>query len=491
MSKYLQVSLVTLVFLSIGCNLATAEESAEKGKRPNILFAIADDWSHPHAGAYGDPVVKTPAFDRLAAEGALFNHCYVSAPSCTPSRGAILTGQWHWRLETAGNLWSKFPDKFAVYPDMLKAAGYDISFCAKGWGPGHTETKGRQLIGPRVRNFQEFLDKRTKGKPFCFWLGSYDPHRGYKKDSGAASGIDLDKIRLPKCFPDSAEVRGDVADYYFEVQRFDSAVGAALKSLEEIGELDNTLILVTSDNGMPFPRCKSNLYDMGCRMPLAVYWAGKIKPGRVVDDFISFTDFAPTFLEAAGLEIPSDMTGRSFVDVLKSDKSGLVDPKRDYVLFGKERHCPAQEEPKMGGYPCRAIRSHDFLYVRNFDPNRWPAGTPNSDKAGYRKAWYGDIDGGPTKMYMYNNRDKNENHRRLFDLSFGKRPGEELYDLSEDPHQLNNVAADPKYADTLKKLAKQLTDQLRATGDPRIVGGGEKFDEYPYSGGVPTYPGKK
>jgi arylsulfatase A-like enzyme len=456
--------------------------------RPNILFAIADDWGWPHAGAYGDAVVKTPTFDRLSREGVLFHHAYVSSPSCTPSRGAILTGQWHWRLEAGANLWSVLPDKFATYPELLKQAGYEVGVTGKGWGPGRTETRSRELAGRRYPSFQAFLQQRQKGKPFCFWLGSSDPHRPYEKGSGKASGMDLDRVHLLECFPDCAEVRSDMADYYFEVQRFDRLVGAALESLEAIGELDRTVVVMTGDNGIPFPRCKSNLYDGGTRMPLAVRWPGKVKPGRTVDDFVSFTDFAPTFLEIAGLKPPAEMTGRSLSGVFLSEKSGRIDPAREFVLVGKERHCPAQERPDMGGYPCRAIRTHDFLYIRNLRPDRWPAGTPDYEKAAFKGAWYGDCDNGPTKSYMIANRDKDAAHRRLYDLAFAKRPAEELYDLRKDPGQLENVAAHLQYGETRQQLAKRLDDLLRASGDPRVLGGGEKFDQYPYLGGAPTYP---
>jgi arylsulfatase A-like enzyme len=477
---------VFVLFLS--CIGGTAAGATDQ-KRPNILFAIADDWGWPHAGAYGDPVLKTPTFDRLAREGALFHHAYVSSPSCTPSRGAVLTGQWHWRLEGAGNLWSVFPDKFTTYPELLKEAGYEVGSTGKGWGPGRTETPGRELTGKRCASFQAFLDQRDDGKPFCYWLGSSDPHRPYKKGSGAAAGMQFDRIRLFGCFPDHAEVRSDVADYYFEVQRFDRLVGRALESLKEIGELDNTVIWMTGDHGMPFPRCKSNVYDSGARVPLAVRWPGKVKPDRTIDDFVSFTDLAPTFLEIAGLDPQADMTGRSLMNVLASDKSGRIDPTRDFVLIGKERHVPGQKRPDMGGYPCRAIRTHDFLYIRNFRPDRWPAGTPDHRNAAVPGAWYADCDNGPTKTYMVENRDKDATHLKLFNLAFGKRPAEELYDSKKDPEQLEDVAADPRYTKIREELSDKLTDQLRATGDPRIVGGGDKFDQYPYLGGAPKYPG--
>lgn len=170
---------------------AAETEAVEKQKRPNILFAIADDWGWPHAGAYGDPVVKTPTFDRLAREGVLFQHAYVSSPSCTPSRGAILTGKYHWQLEAGANLHCIFPDKFETYPEILKAHGYDVGHTGKAWGPGRTETPGRQLAGKRIKNFQEFLSQQDGETPFCFWLGSSDPHRPYEAGSGVKSGMDL------------------------------------------------------------------------------------------------------------------------------------------------------------------------------------------------------------------------------------------------------------------------------------------------------------
>ncbi len=481
----------TILCVALPAFASTVSAADSGDSRPNILFAIADDWGWPHAGAYGDPVVKTPTFDRLAREGILFHHAYISSPSCTPSRGAILTGQWHWRLEGAGNLWSVFPDKFVTYPEILERAGYETGLTSKGWGPGRTETAGRDLAGKPYRNFQDFLAKRAKDKPFCFWLGSSDPHRPYRAGSGAASGMDLDRIELFDCFPDSPKVRSDVADYYFEVQRFDGLVGAAMAALEEIGELDNTVVLMTGDHGMPFPRCKGNLYDCGARVPLSVRWPARMKPGRAIDDFVSLTDLAPTFLEVAGLVSREDMTGRSLLSLLTSDTSGRIDPERDFVLTGRERHCPGQEQPDMGGYPCRAIRTHEFLYIRNFCPNRWPAGTPNYDKAAIPGAWYADCDNGPTKTYMVENCDKDAVHRKLFDAAFAKRPAEELYDLAKDPEQLNNVADDRSYDDVKKRLSDQLTTQLKTSGDPRVAGGGEKFDEYPYLGGAPKYPGWK
>ena len=477
---------------SIACALAALMVTsivAKEEERPNILFAFADDWGWPHAGAYDDPVVKTPAFDRIAKEGALFHHAYVSSPSCTPSRGAVLTGKYHWELEGAGNLWSVFPDKFDTYPEILGKAGYFASTRAKAWGPGRTETKGRQLTGTSrgVDPIRNLLKNRPEGKPFVHWLGTSDPHRGYAKGSGERSGMDLSKIRLFPHYPDSLEIRGDVADYYFEVQRFDKLVGNTIAALEEAGELDNTIIVMSGDHGMPFPRCKSNNYDSGARVPLAIRWPKKIKAGTVINDFVSLTDLAPTYFEAAGVAVPEDVSGRSLLPLFAGKNGG----DRSFVIHGKERHVPGQEKPDMGGYPTRAIRTHDFLYLHNFRPDRWPAGTPNYEKATIGNAWLADCDNGPTKTYMVNNRDKDDHHRNLYDLAFGKRPADELYDLKKDPGQIVNVAADPAYAKTIKSLKDQLFAELRKTSDPRVTGQGPDFDKFPYLGGAPKHPGPR
>jgi len=463
----------------------------EPSRPPNILFAIADDWGWPHAGVYGDPVVQTPAFDRVAREGILFNHAYVSAPSCTPSRNAILTGQYHWRLGPGSNLWSTLDTAIPVFPLLLEDAGYQIGHYRKSWGPGKLDDWERHPAGKNYNEggFEAFLAERTDDAPFCFWLGSWDPHRPYDKGTGIASGMDPEQIRLFACFPDTQEVRSDVADYYYEVQRFDTLVARAIQLLEEHGELENTIIVVTGDNGMPFPRCKANLYDSGTRMPLAVRWGSGIRqPGRILDDFVSLSDFAPTLLELAGVEIPPVMTGKSMTRLFSSTEDGFVDEKnRGYVLHGKERHVPAQEG-HMGGYPSRAIRTHDFLYIRNFEPDRWPSGTPDYLEAAIPYCWLGDCDNSPTKTYMVENREADAHHLHLWELAFGKRPAEELYDCRADPEQLVNVAGEPEYEEIREAMSARLTEQLELTGDPRILGSGEPFDTYPYYGTGPRHP---
>ncbi|MHC4647664.1 MAG: sulfatase-like hydrolase/transferase [Planctomycetota bacterium] len=461
-----------------GCTGGGGERSGGRVKnQPNILFAIADDWSWPHASIAGDKVVKTPTFDRVANEGVLFTNAFVSAPSCTPSRGAILTGQWHWRLEEGANLFGTLPAKFAVYPDLLEQAGYHVGYMRKGWSPGSVKPGGRKrnAAGPRYRKFEAFLEARPGDKPFCFWFGSSDPHREYDWQSGVKSGMRLEDVEVPACFPDSEAVRTDICDYYYEVQRFDREVGRILKLIEENGELENTLVVITSDNGMPFPRCKCNLYDLGTHVPLAVRWSKMVKAGRVVEDFISLSDLAPTFLEVVGQAAPSEMTGRSFLNILLSDKAGRVDPGRDKVLTGRERHVICRNGSV--GYPMRAMRTRNFLYIRNFKPERWPAGEPEWKEDYWPQMPYGDIDDSPTKRYMMERRDEPE-VKKLFELAFGKRPAEELYDLGRDPWQLNNVAGSRRYAQVKTKLAADLTAELKAARDPRVVGGGDTFEGY-------------
>jgi N-sulfoglucosamine sulfohydrolase len=253
-------------------------------KLPNIFFAIADDWGWPHAQLYGDQVVQTPTFESIVRKGILFQNAFVSAPSCTPSRNAILTGQYHWRLGTGANLYGSLPAEHKTYANLLEDKGYFVGTYRKAFGPG--KDRERKAAGKPYKSFKEFLDQRPTDKPFCFWSGSSDPHRGYKWESGTKSGMKLEDVTVPPCFPDNKKVRTDICDYYFEVQRFDREVGEQLKLLAEAGELDNTLIVMTGDHGWPFPRGKSNLYDLGTHVPLAIQWGTKIKKGRVVDDFV-------------------------------------------------------------------------------------------------------------------------------------------------------------------------------------------------------------
>jgi arylsulfatase A-like enzyme len=244
---------------------------------------------------------------------------------------------------------------------------------------------------------------------------------------------------------------------------------------------------MTGDHGMPFPRSKANLYDLGTHVPLAIRWGDKVKePGRTVGDFVSLPDLAPTFLAAAGVVAPKVMTGRSLLCILTLEDAA-DDPPRDHVVVGRERHTQAQEAPETGGYPMRGIRTAEYLYIRNFKPDRWPIGTPDYKKAFLNRAWLGDTDNGPSKEYLWLHRDEPA-IRPFYALAFDKRPAEELYDLRHDPDQQHNVANEKACAVAKKELSARLMRELEASADPRVVGRGEQFDRYPYYGGVPEWP---
>ncbi|MGB1259943.1 MAG: sulfatase family protein, partial [Akkermansiaceae bacterium] len=432
------------------------------------------DWGWPHSDLYGDQVVKTPHFNRIANSGILFEHAYISAPSCTPSRNAILTGQYHWQLGGGANLWSAYPEGHVSFPRHLEKHGYFIGSYRKSFGPG--KDLKQPVAGKRFKSPEAFFAARPKHQPFCFWFGASDPHRGYAKGSGKRSGMDLSKIQVPPMFPDNQEVRSDIADYYFEVQRFDRDVGKVLKMLETSGDLANTLIIMTGDHGWPFPRGKSNLYDLGTRVPLAIMWGdGLKKPKRKCSDFVSLIDIAATIYDVTKVTPPAKTPGHSLLPLLQNSPNFTG---RKFILTGKERHTPCQEST-MQGYPCRAIRNHQYLYIKNIQPNLWPAGAPKGKFRGY----YGDIDNGPTKTSIIAGRNTTKG-KKFFTWSCGKRPAEELYDCAQDPFQLHNLADQPNHTTTLKNLRIQLDKELQKTGDLRTLNPGNEYVEAQYLGRI-------
>jgi len=444
-------------------------------RRPNILYCLGDDYSWPHAGVYGDKVVRTPTFDRVAREGVLFNHSFCAAPSCTPSRAAMLTGQAPHRLAEGGNLHGFLPARFRVYPDLLEESGYRVGFARKGWGPGNIEAGGRKRnpAGPSYANLEAFLKETSETKPFCFWFGSHEPHRPYELGAGQKSGLKLEDVRVPPIWPDAPSVRSDILDYYFEVETFDREVGAMLRLLETAGRLENTIVVITGDNGWPFPRAKANLYDAGTRQPLAVRWPHRVKGGRVFDDFLNHADLAPTFLEAAGLKPLPEMTGRSFLGLLTgSEKPG----QRTRTFLERERHAKVRKGDM--GYPARAIRTKEYLYIRNLRPDRWPAGDP---ELYFAVGPYGDCDGSPTKEFILAHRSEGK-YAGFYELCFAKRPAEELYDLAVDPHQMRNVAESARYAEAKARLRAELEGWMKNTDDPRATSDDDRWDKYPYYG---------
>jgi uncharacterized sulfatase len=509
------VMLLLLLFVGVASRIAGAE------RRPNILVAISDDQSYPHASAYGFEALDTPAFDRVAKMGVLFRNAFTPAPGCSPMRAAFLTGRNIWQIEHAGTHASSFPRKYDVYQDRLEAAGYFVGYTGKGWGPGNWKVSGRKRnpAGPEFSkkrldsppgirntdyagNFAEFLAQRPKDQPFSFWYGGSEPHRGFKKGIGRQNGLDPDRVEVPPFLPDTPEIRDDILDYCFEIQWFDQHLGKMLGLLEEAGELENTLVIVTSDNGMAFPRAKANVYEFGIHMPLAVAWPSSVPGGRTVNDLVNLIDVTATIYDVTGVEPPSEhpVAGRSIANILISDKSDIVDPSRDGIFSGRERHSSSRFNSL--GYPQRCVRTHEYLYIRNFRPERWPAGAPQkfgnggypkaddvvAGKPGPMHAGYHDIDACPTLSFLIEHRD-DQAIGKFFHWAVDKRPVEELYDIRTDPGCLHNLAGEPEHKLTTNDLADKLFDYLKQTEDARVdAKGGDIWETYPRYSGLRWFP---
>ena len=470
---------------------------------PNILFVIADDWG-PHAGAYGTSWVQTPAFDRIAREGLLFKNAFTPMAKCAPSRAIILTGRHLWQNEEAGNHMSYFPSKLKSWPEVLVDQGWFVGITGKGWGPGianDAEGKPRQITGKSfdrkkssppakgmsnndyAANFVDFLDAAPSDAPWSFWCGAFEPHRGYEFQSGVhKNGRKLSDIdRVPGYWPDHPTVRHDMLDYAYEVEQVDQHLGRMYAELEKRNLLENTLIMVTSDHGMPFPRVKGYAYHDSNHIPLAVRWPRGIKTtGRVIEDFVSFIDLAPTILDVAAIGATESgmmpITGQSWRPIFESDKAGRVVAERDHVLVGKERTDVGR--PHNGGYPIRGIVTSEFVYLHNYEPTRWPAGNPETG--------YLDTDGSPTKTLILD-LGRQARSDPFWKWNFGMRPADELYKLSQNHDCVENLALDSKWASTAQMLRDQMESELKSQGDPRMFGHGHLFDEYKPTSGDGLY----
>ncbi len=467
------------VFL-LACSAAAlspaAATAAGNDRRPDIVLLIADDWGFPHASVYGDKTVKTPAFDYVISRGVLFTNAYCAAPSSAPSRAAILTGRYPHELGEAGNLQARFPVGLQVYPDVLERHGYLTALEGKGWAPGDFKYYGRtdNPAGKPCEGIAEVIRKAPKEQPLCLWFGSRHPHRPYEVGIGKQNGIDPDKIEVSPNLPDADAVRGDVADYYYNIQRFDSECLQIIDALREAGRLENTLLVMTSDNGYPFPRAKANLYNEGSHIPMAVMWGGHVPKPFAFDGFVNLLELAATFYDAAGVTPPEPIRGSSILPVLTGKQKASA---RGEVFLERERH--ANVRAGNVGYPSRAIKTADYIYIRNLRSERWPVGDPDYAS---RLAPYGDCDNGPAKSFLVGHRNE---YPVLFELAFGMRPAEELYDLRKDPGQHHNVAADPAYAAALKKLRGQLSAWMRSTNDIRATQPQtDIFDTYYYTGAI-------
>jgi N-sulfoglucosamine sulfohydrolase len=449
---------------------------------PNVLFIIADDASCHFSEAYGCRWVRTPHVDRLAAAGVVFDNAYVPTSKCAPCRAGILTGRNPWQLEEAANHWPTFPPGFKAFTEVLAEQGVACGGAGKVWGPGVALTAGGEqrtwgLNGGTkaakkgekpAERFRRFLAERPPGKPFFYWFGSGNPHRAYERDAGIAAGrkpADID--RVPACWPDTDVVRRDMLDYATEIEAFDAEVGGLVAMLDESGLADDTVVIVTSDHGMPFPRVKGHTFDLAHRVPLVVRWPrGVVRPGRHETALVGAIDFAPTILALHGLDGAAQgmapITGTGFGDLLRD----APEHERSFVIMGRERNdvrCRPGTESGLG-YPARAIRRGGLFYVHNFAPDRWPCGDPDLGLA--------DTDDGPTKQLLVAAGQGDP----FWQLSFGKRPADELYDLAADPDCVRNIAA--SRPDAVVALRTELFAELERQGDPRVLGRGDVFDAY-------------
>lgn len=477
--------------------------SAQNYQKPNILVIMFDD-AGLDMSAYGSEYVKTPAFDAIANEGVLFNRAYTPNAKCAPSRATIMTGRNSWQLGAAANHVIYFPPKYMTYQEVLLKNGYTTGHTGKGYAPGKTLTEDggeRQVMGPAFNektlepptkyisqndysgNFKDFLDKAPANKPWSFWVGSLEPHRRYVYGSGKKiGGKTTDMIHdLPPYWPDNETTRNDLLDYAFEIEDTDKHIARIMETLRERNLLENTLIVVTSDHGMPFPRVKGDQYENSNHVPMAMLWKGKMKThGRKVDDYVSFIDLAPTFLEVAGIDWRSSgmhpATGKSLLNIIASEKSGQIEPFRDYVLVGKERHDTGR--PDDVGYPIRGIYKNDMLYIKNYEIDRWPSGNPET---GYLNS-----DGSPTKTEILDLR-RNGADYKFWKLNFGKRVEEELYNIHEDPFCIHNLANDPSFHKKKNNLKVEMESRLLEQGDLRMTGYGHLYEKSPMVNGKDFY----
>lgn len=503
------------------------KKQGAKMKAPNILFAISDDQSFAHTSFLGCEFVNTPAFDRIAREGIYFNNCFAGSPGCAPSRSTLVTGRYHWQNEQSGQHASPWLKKHVPFIDLLEANGYSTGRTGKGVSPfqyardekdslwrindaggichsnilyekgSPDDERFAYGINPAnyYENFRYFMENVRGEAPFFFWYGAKEPHRSYEQDSWKRHGKKLEDVEVPEFFPDHEIVRGDMLDYAVEIEWFDLHLQRMLAYLEEIGELENTIVIVTSDNGMPFPRAKANSYEYGVHVPFAVRFPKEFPGGRIVDDPVSFADLAPTILELTQTS-PEGMlaiSGKSFTNILKSKKQGVVDPQRKYIFAGRERHSSSRYLNR--GYPQRVIRSKDFLLIWNLKPERWPAGAPQRLVPGTEDQLYPlygldengkqvsewafcDIDGSPTKSFIVEHHD-NEDFESYLHLAVDFRPEYELFDIGEDPDCLVNLSGETAYQEIEIEMKKALLNELVISNDTRIVGPDtEIFDSY-------------
>lgn len=412
-------------------------------KRPNFIFFITDDISPEDLGCYGNRVIKTPNIDALAKKGVRFTNSYLSISSCSPTRCSIITGRYPHNTGAA-ELHTPLPGGHVLFPKLLKDAGYYTVMSGKNhmgtkvFPAFDTISRGK---GPGMEeDWVEILQNRPKNKPFFCWFGSYDAHRKWTKTK-EGTDYDPEKIKVPPYLYDGPRTRQDLADYYHEVSRTDYYLGQLYQELVKQGVADNTYLIYCSDNGRPFPRCKTRLYDSGIKTPLII--AGpKAKKGSISNSLVSVIDLSATILELAQVTKPASIQGVSFAKVLNKPSAKV----RDYVFAEHNWHVFQAHE--------RMVRWDKWLYIRNAWPQRQNLcveGANTDFMPAASELWQAEAEG------------KLKPQQR--DIFMVPRPAEELYNVAKDPHQFNNVADDPKNKKILEKLRAVLNQWSKETGD--------------------------
>lgn len=428
-----------LALLLGGC---VREAGAQRdSERIHFVVFLADDQGEGDLGCYGHPVLRTPHIDRLAREGVRFDRAFLAISSCSPSRASLLTGRYPHNTG-APDLHQPLPADQKTVARYLRRAGYHCMAVGK-WHLGDAERVHWDRIAecPGAETAEtalRLLEERPRGKPFFFWVASVDPHRPYGEEDVPVR-YDPGQVRVPAYLPDHPDIRKEIARYYEEISRFDAHVGRILEALEREGELDRTFVAYLSDNGMPFPRAKTTLYDSGIRTPLLVRYPPLVRPGEVRRGLVSGVDLAPTILELAGIT-PDSMQGRSLVPILASADA----PGREAVFAEANWHDYAQFS--------RAVRTERFLLVRNY---YWDKPLWNSVDSIHSPTW---------RALLELERAGRLTPAQRF-LFVEPRPFEELYDLGEDPASLVNVADDPRFREELYRLRTLLDNWRVETAD--------------------------
>ena len=487
---------VLLLIAAAGQALAADKDKVANASRPNFLFVITDDQSWAHTSYAGYSYVKTPTFDRIAREGVYFRNAFVSSPSCTESRSSILSGRHFWQTGPGAMLWGTYPSELPNFIHQLGANGYQTAYTGKGWGPGiqkpgdlptgtefrkhavRTEWKdGYEGVKNYVGDFEDFLAQRNEAQPFFFWLGLFEPHREYFQKDIKRFSNDSPADQWPPFMPSTGRAWKQMTRYLEEIEYADAEVARFLKLLEKKKLLDNTVIIYTSDNGMPFAGAKANLYRYGVQVPLAVMWKGHHlevpePQQKDRDELVSLTDLAPTVLELAAAPALPGMTGQSLLPLLNLDRPV---PKpwqpRDYLLTGFERHVP-DARPDFSTYPARGIITREAFYIRNYKPERWPQGNPSEDETRDYQ------DASIEHLLSY----KGKKIEPFFSELLNKRPAEELYGWEDAPGPRFNRAGQPQYAALQKSLDDKLQQALREAGDPGLADRDYFFKTYGQGG---------